>query len=117
VAFNADSTPNSVSNPASVGSSITFNATGEGQTDPPGVDGQITGSSPAVPLQAVSAQIGGVDAPVVSAGGTPGMAAGFFQVTVQVPDGAPAGDAVPIVLTVGGVASQPGVTVSIQLAQ
>jgi uncharacterized protein (TIGR03437 family) len=117
VAFNADSTPNSASNPASVGSSITFNATGEGQTDPPGVDGQIAGDSPPVPVQAVSAQIGGVDAPVVSAGGAPGMAAGFFQVTVQVPDGAPAGDAVPIVLTVGGVPSQPGVTVSIQPAQ
>jgi uncharacterized protein (TIGR03437 family) len=93
---------------------VTISATGEGQTNPPGVDGQITPATPPMPIQQVSVQIGGVDAPVVSFGGTPGQPAGYFQVVVQIPDGAPSGDAIPIVLMVGSASSQPGVTISIQ---
>ncbi|HYL36668.1 MAG TPA: hypothetical protein VEV17_12210 [Bryobacteraceae bacterium] len=111
--LNADSSVNSSQNPASRGTNITISATGEGQTTPPGVDGQVAGATPPVPNQMVSVQIGGVDAPIVSAGGTPGQPAGYFQVVVQVPDDAPVGD-VPIVLTVGGGSSEPGVIVSIQ---
>jgi uncharacterized protein (TIGR03437 family) len=50
----------------------------------------------------------------VSAGGVSGMVAGFFQVAVQIPDGVTPGDAVPIVLTIGGVTSQTNVTLAVQ---
>ncbi len=48
---------------------------------------------------AVTATIGGVDAPVLFSGLTPSLV-GLYQVNVQVPATAPAGDAVPLVLTV-----------------
>ena len=38
---NADGSYNSASNPATPGSYVTFYVTGEGQTDPPGSDGNI----------------------------------------------------------------------------
>jgi uncharacterized protein (TIGR03437 family) len=114
VILNTDSTINSPANPAARGSLVTITATGEGQTNPPGVDGLIASDTPPVPIAPVSVQIGGSDAPLMSAGGVSGQSAGYFQVVVQVPNDAPTGDAIPIVLTVGGVASQPGVTVSVQ---
>jgi uncharacterized protein (TIGR03437 family) len=112
--LNADSTTNSPTNPAASASVITIIATGEGQTSPLGVDGMVGSDMPPIPVQTVSVQIGGIDAPVMNASGTPGLAAGFFQVAAKVPDGAPSGDAIPIVLSVGGMSSQPGVTISIQ---
>jgi uncharacterized protein (TIGR03437 family) len=112
--LNADGTVNSPANPAARGSSVTITATGEGQTNPPGVDGLIASDTPPTPIATVSVQIGGNEAPVMSAGGVSGQSAGYFQVVVQVPNEAPTGDKIPIVLTVGGVASQPGVTMSVQ---
>ena len=46
-AYNQDGTLNSLSNPAQQGSTVTFFLTGEGQTRPAGVDGQITPLPPA----------------------------------------------------------------------
>jgi len=48
---------------------------------------------------AVTATIGGVDAPVLFSGLTPSLV-GLYQVNVQVPAAVPVGDAVPLVLTV-----------------
>jgi uncharacterized protein (TIGR03437 family) len=111
---NEDGTPNSPGNPATVGSMVLVSATGEGQTIPPGIDGK-PGDSPApVPIQTVTATVGGADAQVLSAGGVSGMVAGFFQVAVQIPDGVTSGDSVPIVLNIGGVTSQANVTLAIQ---
>jgi uncharacterized protein (TIGR03437 family) len=112
--LNEDGSPNSPANPAARGSMVTITATGEGQTNPAGVDGQVTPVMPPAPVQSVSLQIGGLDAPVISAGGAPNQPAGYFQVVAKVPDGVAAGAAMPIVLTVGGIASQPGVTISVQ---
>jgi uncharacterized protein (TIGR03437 family) len=47
----------------------------------------------------VTATIGGVDAPVVFSGLTPSLV-GLYQVNVQVPASVPAGDSVPLTLTV-----------------
>jgi uncharacterized protein (TIGR03437 family) len=64
--------------------------------------------APASPLAetttAVKVAIGGVQSTVTFAGLAPGWA-GLYQVNVQVPANAPVGDAVPIALSVGGVAA------------
>jgi uncharacterized protein (TIGR03437 family) len=65
----------------------------------------------------VTVAIGGVNAPVLFAGFTPTLVA-LYQVNVQVPVGAPTGDAVPIILTVttpeGTVAQSLTVSVAIR---
>jgi uncharacterized protein (TIGR03437 family) len=66
----------------------------------------------------VTALIGGVNAPVVFSGLTPTLV-GLYQVNVQVPSGAPAGDAVPLVLTVtdptsGRAVQSNSVTIALQ---
>jgi uncharacterized protein (TIGR03437 family) len=60
----------------------------------------------------VTATIGGVAAEVRSAGGIAGQVAGVMLVNVVVPGGL--SGAVPVVITIGGVASQPGVTVVVR---
>jgi uncharacterized protein (TIGR03437 family) len=111
---NEDGTANSPGNPAAVGSTVVVFATGEGQTIPAGVDGK-PGDSPApVPIQTVTATVGGLDAPVVAAGGVSGQVAGYFQVSVQIPADVTVGDSVPILLNIGGIASQANVTLVIQ---
>ena len=105
---------NSRSNPADRGSFVALYATGEGQTDPPGVDGQLAIDTLPKPRQDVSVKIGGLDAEVVYAGAAPSLVAGAMQVNVQVPQGSNPGDAVPIVLAVGRTVSQPGVTIAVR---
>ena len=72
--------------------------------------------APALPLaqtiNTVSVAIGGVPAKVAFAGLAPGWV-GLYQVNLQVPANAPAGDAVAVALSVGGVASNP-VTMAVQ---
>jgi 6-phosphogluconolactonase len=112
---NEDGTANAPDNAASVGSTVVVSATGEGQTIPSGVDGKPGDpATPPVPIQPVTATVGGLDAQVLSAGGISGMTAGFLQVAVQIPDGVTPGDTVPIVLTIGGISSQTSVTLAIQ---
>ena len=65
-----------------------------------------------------SVTIGGVNAPVLFSGLAPGYVA-LYQVNVQVPEGVPTGDAVPVVLTMtspdGKVqASSKPVTIAVQ---
>ena len=115
--LNQDWSVNSAANPAERGSVIQIFATGGGQTNPPGVDGRVT--LPAfgpIPLQelAVSVTIGGLPAVVQYAGAAPELVAGVMQVNAVVPGDAPAGSAVPVVLTVGGVSSPGTVTVAIR---
>jgi uncharacterized protein (TIGR03437 family) len=58
LASNADSSPNSAGNPANTGDVITLFGTGEGQTDPPGVDGQIANDVLPQPVLPLSVTIG-----------------------------------------------------------
>jgi uncharacterized protein (TIGR03437 family) len=111
--LNQDGSLNSASNPASPGTIITLYATGEGQTNPAGVDGKIANSAPyPAPIQPVSVLIGDLAGVVQYAGAAPQLVAGVMQVNVQVPTGIAASAAVPVVLTVGGVAS-PAVTIAV----
>jgi uncharacterized protein (TIGR03437 family) len=111
--LNQDSSYNSSANPAAKDSIVVLYLTGEGQTTPPGVDGQLATEVFAKPNQMVTAQVGGISADVIYAGAAPGLTAGVMQVNVRIPTNAPSGN-VPITVTVGASSSQPGVTVAIR---
>ncbi len=107
---------NSASNPAAKGSVIAIYMTGEGVTSPASATGQVApsdGTGLNHPVQNVTVTIGGVSAPVQYAGSAPGLVYGVMQVNVLVPSTVASG-AQPVVVTVGTVASQNGVTVAIQ---
>ncbi len=110
---NEDFSVNSPDNPAAAGSVVAVYATGEGQTNPGGVDGKPGGSPAPVPNQQVTARVGGVAAQVTYAGGVTGLVAGVLQVNVQIPAGV-TGPAVPLVLNIGGVNTQDGVTLAVK---
>jgi uncharacterized protein (TIGR03437 family) len=111
-ATNEDSSANGKDNPAAVGSVVTFSATGGGQTNPAGVDGLILGDDMPQLLQAVAVQIGGVDCEVVKAGPAAGEVSGMLRISVHVPEGV--SGTTPVTLTIGGISSQPGVTLEVQ---
>lgn len=110
LAFNQDGTPNSLSNPAAVGSTITFYATGVGQTIPPGVDGVPHRSAPAAPVTMVAIFIADlyISGPQFGVGPAPGFAADVFTVQAVIPDptGVSLPSLVPVQIEIGGVTSQ-----------
>jgi uncharacterized protein (TIGR03437 family) len=112
--LNQDYSVNSAANPALRGSVVMVFATGEGQTDPPGVDGKPAAAPLPKPGLPVEVKIGGLDAAVLYAGGAPGMVAGLVQVNVRIPEGAAPGPSVPVVLVVGSASSQQGLTVAVR---
>jgi len=116
VAINQDGSPNSAANPASRGSVVVVYATGEGQTDPAGVDGKLTnsGATLAKPLLPVAVRVNGLLADVLYAGAAPGLVAGMMQVNFRVPDGVPSATTLPVVVNVGGVNSRLDVTIAVQ---
>ena len=111
-AVNQDGTRNGTAVPAAAGSVLSLYATGEGQTLPAGVDGKLGAVPLPQPVAPVTVRIGGVAVEVRFAGGAAGQIAGVMQVNVVVPAGLTG--AVPVVLTVGGVPSQGGVTVAVR---
>jgi uncharacterized protein (TIGR03437 family) len=91
-------------NPASPiarGGFLTVFATGGGATGNPVIDGQFTTTAASVAAR-VSAQIGGVDAPVTYAGDAPGLVSGALQINIQVPATAPTGTSA-LVINVGSI--------------
>jgi len=113
-AVNADGTLNNTSNPARIGDAVSLYATGEGQTTPGGVDGKLAPLNAPLPKPSanVTATIGGQPAQVTYYGAAPGEVEGLMQVNVQIPSGVAPGE-VPVVLSVGGVASPAGVTLAV----
>lgn len=73
--------------PAGVGEVLTLFATGEGATDPPGVDGKPTAAPLPLPKLPVKVVIDGVDVDPLYAGGAPGLVAGVLQVNFTMPAG------------------------------
>ena len=108
--LNQDHSANSAGNPASTGDVVSIFATGGGQTNPPGVDGQMSGGPPYLPLQPASIQIGGIDAAVIRAN----VVAGVLVIDVRIPADAPRSAAVPVVFGIGGSSSQAGVVMAIK---
>jgi uncharacterized protein (TIGR03437 family) len=108
--------------PAAPGDMITLYATGLGVATPNGdpagqplptgqlapTDGSVTYSTVAAPVVA----IGGAPAQVSSSVIAPGLA-GIYQINLQIPASAPAGDDVPITLSIAGSTTD-SATISIQ---
>jgi uncharacterized protein (TIGR03437 family) len=112
--LNQDGALNSASNPAARGDIIILYATGEGQTNPPGVDGKLASEVFPKPILPVTVTIGGLEADVLYAGAAPWMVAGAMQLNVRVPEAAPAGAAVPVRLKAGPNTSPEAVTVAVR---
>ncbi|MFN3325433.1 MAG: hypothetical protein ACK5AZ_18210 [Bryobacteraceae bacterium] len=100
VVLNIDGSVNSPETPAAPGDVIVLYATGEGQTDPPGIDGQLAPFPGPTPVQPIRLKIGGMDAPLQFAGPAPGFA-GLLQVNAVVPGGITPGPRVPLELRFG----------------
>jgi uncharacterized protein (TIGR03437 family) len=117
--LNQDNSLNGPSHPAAKGSIVQVFMTGEGQTTPQGVTGRmttVTSPPPQVtpaPVQPIQVQINGQPANYTYAGEAPGMVAGVMQINVQIPANAPSG-ARSIQVSVGGIMSQSGITVTLQ---
>jgi len=111
---------NSPRNPAARGSVASLYATGEGQTNPPGITGLVSSfAKPAdypAPRQRVRVTVGGLPAQILYAAEAPHTAAGLLQVNFRIPENAPTGDAVPLVLTVGETRSPDGLTMAVRTA-
>ncbi len=98
--LNQDATPNSAASPAARGSIAVLFGTGEGQTDPPGIDGQPAIDILPHPRLPVSVDVAGRPAEILYAGAAPQLVAGVFQINFRVPEDAPTG-VVPLTITVG----------------
>ncbi len=118
VVVNQDGSLNGPASPAPRGTIVIFFATGEGQTNPPGVNGRLNEFSrledfPA-PAAPISVTMGGRPADILFGAGAPGFLAGLIQFNVRVPDTVTPGDSVALVVAIGGAASPPGVTIAIR---
>ena len=118
--LNGDNSYNSSTNPAAKGSTIQVFMTGEGLISPQSATGSVTCSAGCAtvaqipkPVLAVGALINGQPATIAYFGEASGDVSGVLQVDVIIPPNTPSGS-VPIVISVGGNASQAGVTVAVQ---
>jgi uncharacterized protein (TIGR03437 family) len=116
--LNQDSSINARLSPAKRGSVVAIYLTGAGATNPASADGAVTGGAAPFPAvtQAVGVTIGGVPVPVeqiVYSGAAPGSVEGLVQINAVIPQSVTPGPSVPIVVTIGGVSSQPGITLSV----
>ena len=109
---NADGSYNTTATPAAPGSYVTFYLTGEGQTNPPGSDGNIASSTANVALP-VTVLIAGRTTQLLYAGSAPGNVNGFAQINAVIPADMQYGGNLPLVVQIGGVSSQTGVTVAV----
>lgn len=109
---NADGSYNATATPAAPGSYVTFYLTGEGQTTPPGSDGNIATSTANVALP-VTVQIAGRTVQLLYAGSAPGNVNGFAQINAVIPADMQYGGNLPLAVQIGGVSSQAGVTLAV----
>jgi uncharacterized protein (TIGR03437 family) len=107
-------TQNSAQAPAHAGEVVVLWATGEGVTDPPGVDGRLATSILPQPVATCAAEIGGLAASIEYCGAAPLNMPGLFQVNARMDAAVAAGDAVPVLVSIGGTPSQSGVTLVVR---
>jgi uncharacterized protein (TIGR03437 family) len=111
--LNQDNSVNSSSNAAARGTVIQLFATGGGQTSPASSTGSVAQTEANLALP-VTVTIGGVNAQVLYAGNAPEEVEGVVQINAFVPQSVIPGATLPLLVTIGGVPSQIGVTVAIQ---
>jgi len=108
-AVNTDGSLNDAAHPVKIGGYVSLYATGEGQTNPPGVDGALAATQPyPKPVLPVHVTVGGLPAIFTYAGAAPTDVAGLMQIVVQIPTGVQPGGYVPVVLQVGTGSSVSG---------
>jgi uncharacterized protein (TIGR03437 family) len=112
--LNEDYSVNSAANPAARGSVIQIFGTGQGITSPASLTGAISTGAGNAAVLPVKATIGGIEAIVQYQGAAPGLIAGALQVNALVPPDVTPGAAVPLSISVGGLPSQPGVTIAVR---
>ena len=113
--LNQDGTFNSSTSPAVRNAYITFWATGQGSVDITQQDGkQPTGPPFPAPLLPVSVSLGGVKVPDNNVVFRGMVYSGEIQLNMLVPADAATGNAVSLVLTIGGASSRDGVTLAIK---
>jgi uncharacterized protein (TIGR03437 family) len=114
-ARNADFSPNGPLSPAAKGSTVIFFLTGEGPLTPAGVTGKINpiNGTAAAAVLPVAVLIGNQPANWTYAGGIPGVVEGIMQLNVVIPNNVPSGTQ-PVLVTMGGNATQANVTVSVK---
>jgi len=105
-ALNEDFTANTSANPARRGSVVILFGTGEGETDPPGVDGSIASAQLARPRASIEMRVGGAPVEVLYAGAAPGLVAGVFQLNARLSPATPPGRQ-PVLLRIGRFLSPP----------
>ena len=107
----------SAGNPAEQGSILVVYATGEGQTDPAGVDGRLASEVSPRPVAEVEVTIGGLPAETLYAGAAPFLdrrvGSGVMQVNARMDRRVGSGDQ-PVRLRVGERMSQEGVTAAVR---
>ena len=113
--LNQDGSANNTGNPAKKGSVIQIFATGEGETNPPGITGTFTpGAAPyPKPLKPVSVTINGIPAQIQFEGEAPTIVSGMIQVNAVVLQNAASGND-QVILTIGEAQSPAAVTVAVQ---
>jgi len=112
-ALNADLSVNGAGNPAAKGSVVVLFATGEGQTNPGGVDGRLATTVFPAPQLPVTVTIGGQTAQILYAGAAPYEVAGVLQINVMVPSNIPSG-AAQVSLQVGTQTSGGSASIVVQ---
>ena len=110
MALNENGTINSTSTPVAEGTVVIVYMTGAGLVTPPTPDGVFNNVQP---MLTATATLGGQPAPVQFVSGAYTMTPGVIQVYIRVPAGI-TGSAVPVVVTIGGVSTQAGVTVAVK---
>ena len=88
--------------------------TGAGVVNPASPDGSVAATVVGPSAGPCTANIGGLQVPVLFCGTVPGLLNGVLQVNIRVPGGTPMGTKIPLVVFVAGNPSQPGVTLAIQ---
>lgn len=111
--LNQDGSFNSAANPAARGSTVVLYSTGEGQTNPPGVDGLPARAALPKPVLPVKVRIGGREAAIAYAGAAPGLVAGLMQLNVVIPTETAPG-LVPVELQVGDKISNRAVFLAVR---
>ena len=99
-------------NPAQPGELVILYATGLGQVTPAVATGALP-AGPSKTVAPVTVTIGGINVSPPDFAGLAGCCVGLNQINVRVPAGVGSGNAVPVVLTIGGKSSNTA-TIAVQ---